>query len=89
MRIAGGMDVALGAVEPRRLLEQMHIARRVEGAGLSGRDLALPDCCRIIGSQPISSSAPSHTVMSAVRALAIRLGRAWIWCGSCAPVVAV
>src|SRR5688572_5458527 len=57
-------------------------------AGWSGCSRALPDCCSSTGSQPISSSAPVHTNRSALRARAIRLGRAWIWCGSCSAVVA-
>ena len=57
-------------------------------AGAPGMIFLLADCWTIIGSQPISSSAPVQTVMSAERALEIRLGRAWIRCGSCTPVVA-
>src|SRR5262249_28359688 len=40
------------------------------------------------GSQPISSSAPVQTRRSAPRMRAIRAGRAWIWWGSCRPLVA-
>src|SRR6185369_8048182 len=56
--------------------------------GRPGCTLALPDCCSSRGSQPISSSAPVHTTRSALRTPAIRLGLAWIWCGSCKAVVA-
>ena len=38
MRIAAGVHVALGAIEPRRFLEHRHIARRLEIAGLAGLD---------------------------------------------------
>src|SRR5581483_4912992 len=56
--------------------------------GLPGWMLGLAAVCCSTGNQPISSSAPVHTDRSALRKCAIRLGRGWIWCGSCWPVVA-
>src|SRR5664279_5739073 len=56
--------------------------------GWPGCTFALPDCCSSTGSQPISSSAPVQTTRSAFRVRAIRLGLAWIWCGSCKALVA-
>src|SRR5467141_1942097 len=49
---------------------------------------SLPDCVSNSGSQPTSSSAPEQMSRSALRARAMRLGRASIRCGSCSPVVA-
>jgi hypothetical protein len=88
VRVARRMDVALRAVELRRHLELAHEVGGREIAGLPGCTLALPDCCSSTGSQPISSSAPVQTTRSALRARAIRLGLAWIWCGSWSAVVA-
>src|SRR6266581_6829373 len=49
---------------------------------------SLPDCVRRSGSQPISSSEPEQISRSALRTLAMRLGRASMRCGSCFAVVA-
>ena len=38
VRIAGGMDVALGAIEPRRHIEHAHISGGFEGTRLAGLD---------------------------------------------------
>jgi hypothetical protein len=86
VRVAGGVDVALRAVELRRHLELADEVGGGEVARLPGCTLALPDCCSSSGSQPISSSAPVQATRSALRARAIRLGLAWIWCGSWSAV---
>src|SRR5205807_8073698 len=49
---------------------------------------SLPDCVSNSGSQPTSRSAPEQISRSALRARAMRLGRASIRCGFCSPVVA-
>src|SRR5579863_2710851 len=49
----------------------------------------LPACVSSSGTQPISSSDPEQIIRSALRARAIRLGRASMWCASCSAVVAV
>ena len=57
--------------------------------GWPGATLALPDWRSSTGSQPASSSRPVHSTRSALRARAIRLGRASMRCGSCWAVVAL
>ena len=89
VRVAGGVDIAVGAVEPCGFVPQRHKPRRLEIAGADrAAPLALPASRSSTGSQPISSSAPVHTTRSARRICAIRLGRASIRCGSCKAVVA-
>ncbi len=56
--------------------------------GVPGWIFALPDWRSRIGNHPVSSSAPVQTTRSALRAAAIRLGLAWMTCGSWRAVVA-
>ena len=88
VRIALRMDVAHGAVELRRHLQQLERRGGLEVARRARLDARLPDSWISTGSQPISSSAPVATTRSALRARATRLGLASTRCTSCSAVVA-
>ena len=83
MRIAAGMNVALGAVEARRNFQAVDVVAAAMYPGVPGCTLRLPAVCISTGSQPVSSSAPVQITRSALRMCATRLGRASMRCGSC------
>ena len=89
MRVPGGVDVAERAVEARGLLISATKSAASKKPGWPAWILAFPDCDCTSGSHPTSSSAPVQTIRSALRARAIRLGRASMRWASCSAVVAV
>ncbi len=88
--LPAGMHIAVGAVQPRRHFQHGDILRRLEMAGAARLNRIIDGFAQHHRHPAdLQFRAGAHQQICALRALAIRLGRACTWCGSCSGPVAV